>query len=150
MPYPDLVAEPRRIAAKRVEVLAINGRSQDCLALRSILAHTNWVVDWAPDLADAKAFLERHPVPVVVCPKVLPGATWKDVFAAIARLPNPPKVLVYASQPTSDLWSEFLNAGGYDLLPLPFDQDEVLRTISLASRQWNYEARHPRAMSATA
>lgn len=149
MPYPDLVAEPLCTASKRVEVLAINGRSQDCLALRSILGHTNWVIDWVTGLAEAKAFLERHPVPAVVCPKELPGGTWKHVFAAIACLPNPPKVLVYASQPTDELWSEFLDAGGYDLLPLPFDQDEVLRTISLATRQWNDEARHRHAMSAT-
>jgi DNA-binding NtrC family response regulator len=133
-----------------VEVLAINGRLQDCLALRSILGHTNWVIDWATDLKQAKALLERHPVPVVLCPKELPGGTWSDVLAAVSRLPNPPKVLVYASQPTDDLWNEFLNAGGYDLLPLPFDQDEVLRTISLACRQWNEEARRQPALAATA
>jgi hypothetical protein len=31
---------------------------------------------------------------------------------------------------------EVLSSGGYDLLPVPFNRDEVLRQISLAFRKW--------------
>jgi DNA-binding response OmpR family regulator len=86
-------------------------------------------------------FLEKNLVPVIVCSKELPGGdTWKDVLAAVRRFPNPPDVLVYTAQPDDRLWREVLSSGGYDLLQVPFNRDEVLRLISLASRKWWDEA----------
>ncbi len=125
---------------RKLEVLTINNDKKDCASLRSIMGHTNWIFHCVPDLSKATQFLEKNLVPVIVCSKELPGATWKDVLAAVQRFPNPPAVLVYTAQADDGLWMEVLNSGGYDLLPVPFNRDEVLRLISLASRKWSDDA----------
>jgi DNA-binding NtrC family response regulator len=131
------MTEPTARAQKRkLEVLTINNDKKECAALRSIMGHTNWIFHCVPDLSRAIQFLEKNLVPVIVCSKELPGGTWKDVLAAVRRFPNPPDVLVYTAQPDDRLWMEVLSSGGYDLLQVPFNRDEVLRLISLASRKW--------------
>ena len=122
---------------RKLEVLTINNDKKDCAALRSIIGHSNWIFHCVPDLSRAIQFLEKNLVPVIVCSKELPGGgTWKGVLVAVRRFPNPPDVLVYTAQPDDRLWMEVLSSGGFDLLPLPFNRDEVLRLISLASRKW--------------
>ena len=122
---------------RKLEVLTINNDKKDCAALRSIMGHTNWIFHCVPDISRAIQFLEKNPVPVIVCSKELPGGgTWKDVLAAVRRFPDPPDVLVYTAQPDDRFWMEVLSSGGYDLLQVPFNHDEVLRLISLASHKW--------------
>ena len=121
---------------RKLEVLTINNDKKDCAALRSIMGHTNWIFHCVPDISRAIQFLEKNLVPVIVCSKQLPDGTWKDVLAAVRRFPNPPDVLVYTAQPDDRLWMDVLSSGGYDLLQVPFNRDEVLRLISLASRKW--------------
>jgi DNA-binding response OmpR family regulator len=131
------MTESTRAQKRKLEVLTINNDKKDCAALRSIMGHTNWIFHCVPDLSMAIQFLEKNLVPVIVCSKELPGGdTWKDVLAAVRRFPNPPDVLVYTAQPDDRLWMEVLSSGGYDLLQVPFNRDEVLRVISLASRKW--------------
>jgi DNA-binding NtrC family response regulator len=133
------MTEPAASTQKRkLEVLTINSDKKDCEALRSIMVgHTNWIFHCVPSLSKAMQFLEKNLVPVIVCSKELPGGgTWKDVLAAVRRFPNPPDVLVYTAQVDDRLWLEVLSSGGYDLLQVPFNRDEVLRLISLASRKW--------------
>ena len=105
-----------------------------------MLGHTNWTLHHATDIPTALSFLEKHPVPVVLCSKELNGATWKDMLKAVERFPNPPAVLVHAVQADDALWMEVLTSGAYDLLRTPFITEDVLRVISLAGRKWNDEA----------
>ena len=125
----------------RLEVLTINNEGHDCACLQSIMRHTNWAFHCVPDLAQALEFLEKRFIPVVVCSNELPDATWKDVLAAMARFPIPPRVLVYSHQADDAFWMEVLKSGAYDLLPVPFNAEEVLRLVSLACRNWIDEAK---------
>jgi DNA-binding response OmpR family regulator len=127
-------------ATRRLEVLTINNHKKDCASLRSIMAHTNWAFHCVPDLCTAIQFLEMNRIPVVVCPAELTNSTWKDVLAAVRRYPNPPEVLVHTARADDKLWMEVLNSGGYDLLPVPFNRNDVLRVISLAARKWHDDA----------
>ena len=125
---------------RKLELLTINNDKKDCAALRSIMGRTNWIFHCVPDLSRALQFLEKNMVPVIVCSKELPGGgTWKDVLAAVRRFPNPPDVLVYTAQPDDRLWMEVLSSGGYDLLQVPFNRDEVLRLISSASGKGRHQ-----------
>jgi DNA-binding NtrC family response regulator len=124
-----------RTQKHKLEILANNNDKKDCASLRSIMAHTNWIFHCVPDLSKAIQFFEKNPVPVIVCSNEFPGGTWKAVLAAVRRFPNPPDVLVYTAQADDRLWMEVLSSGSYDLLPVPFNRDEVLRLISLASRE---------------
>ena len=141
------VAEPVK-RGRKVELLTIRTPSRDYLSLRSILFHTNWLVHWVADLYEATIFLEDHAVPVVVCPRDLPDATWGELLDAVRRLPNPPNVLVYSDEADQGFGIEVLNAGGYDLLPTPFQRDEVLRAISVACRAWHDGVRQRQTLGA--
>jgi DNA-binding NtrC family response regulator len=135
----------------RLEVLTINNEDRDCSSLQSIIRHTNWVFHCVPDLAKALEFLNEHFVPVIVCSKELPDATWKDVLVAVAAFPIPPKVLVHSHQADDAFWMEVLKSGAYDLLPVPFNAEEVLRLVSLACRKWKDDekiAEKPHAVEA--
>ena len=127
---------------RKLEVLTINNDKKDRDALRSIMvAHTNWIFRCVASLSKAMQFLEKNLVPVIVCSKELPGGgTWKDVLAAVRRFPNPPDVVVYTARADDQLWMEVLTSGGYDLLQVPFNREEVLRVLCLASRKWWDEA----------
>jgi len=137
---------------QKVGLLAISGRSRDCLTLQSILIHTNWLAHWVADAHEAMLFLRDHPVPVLVCPEELPDATWSELLLTTQDLVSPPKVLVYSERADQNLGNEVLDAGGYDLLSTPLQRDEVLRAISLACRTWREEVRrqevHTAAMTA--
>ncbi len=141
MSGPALPGRDTVTSGPRLEVLTINQDSKDCVALQSIMRHTNWVFHCVPDLAKAIAFLEQHFVPVLVCSKELPDGAWQDVLAAVRRFPNPPMVLVYSHQADDAFWMEVLKSGAFDLLPVPFNAEEVLRLVSLACRKWRVDAR---------
>jgi DNA-binding NtrC family response regulator len=126
---------------KRLEILVLSMDTKNCATLRSILGRTNWVCHFVPDIPRAMLFLENHFVPVVLCPKNLPDATWKDVVAVMGRFLIPPKVLVYTEHADDAFWIEVLNSGGYDLLIVPFNSDEVLRLVGLAGRHWKDDAK---------
>ena len=56
-----------------------------------ILLHTNWQVHWVADLYKAMLFLKEHSVPMMVCPRELPDATWSELLEAVHQSPKPPK-----------------------------------------------------------
>ena len=128
-------------SALKLELLAVSDQSRSSQLLRSILLHTNWLVHWVAGRQEAMLFLRDHPVPVFVCPEELPDGSWRRLLTAAASLDNPPKVLVYSNRADRDFANEVLEAGGYDILSTPLQQDEVLRAISLASRTWRDEVR---------
>jgi DNA-binding response OmpR family regulator len=50
----------------------------------------------------------------------------------LARLPDPPALVVTSRIADDSLWAEALNLGAYDVLAKPFDGAEVVRVVSLA------------------
>jgi DNA-binding response OmpR family regulator len=128
----------------------ISGSSEDCLSLRSILSHTNWLVHWVADRYEALLFLQEHDVPVILCPKELPDGDWSELLDAVRCFPNPPNVLVYSDRADRRFGIAVLNAGGYDWLLTPLQQDEVLRAISMACRAWHHDARQRQNFGAAA
>jgi DNA-binding NtrC family response regulator len=80
----------------------------------------------------ALLYVEDHSVQVIVAEADLPDGNWKDLLDIAANLPDPPQLIVFSHIADDILWAEVLNLGGYDVLPVPFAADEVLRTISLA------------------
>lgn len=65
----------------------------------------------------------------VICEADLPDAGWKEVLKRISRLKNAPRLIVISSQAGESLWAEVLNLGGYDLLPMPLVEDEVVWAV---------------------
>ena len=116
-------------------ILAVFPVGEDRTSLGSIFELTNWRVQFAWTLQEARAALRVCTVGVVISESHLPGGhTWKDLLAEVQGMPDPPMLVVADRLADDRLWAEVLNLGGYDVLTKPLDTKEVLHTVSLACR----------------
>jgi DNA-binding response OmpR family regulator len=129
-----------------ISVLAISPAPDDHSALRTILARSRWTLRVADNLKAAFILLARDPVPVVICKRELPDGDWRTLLRKAEILPRPPRVLVSARYPSDQLWDEVGNAGGYDVLTLPFEAREVFCAVRLGWESWHrqWEPAHRR------
>ena len=114
-----------------VHVLAV-GSSEGLPQLRRILGHTRWFLQQATTQADAVALLEHHASVVLISEATLPDGDWKTLLSFAQQLPVPPPLLVMAPHADECLWMDVLQSGGYNLLGLPLDPNEVFRSVSMA------------------
>ncbi len=66
----------------------------------------------------------------------LSDGTWRDLLHETSRLQDAPNLIVTSRLADERLWADVLNAGGYDLLLMPFDSDEVVRILTQAWQDW--------------
>jgi DNA-binding NtrC family response regulator len=120
-----------------VNALVVSPLEADFVSLCKILARSNWILNRVTTCREALALLQRRGISVVLCERDLPDGTWKSLLEATAELPNPPRLIVASRAADDRLWMEVLRAGGYDLLPVPFEAAEVFRVVSLAAQSWH-------------
>ncbi|MCZ2151170.1 MAG: response regulator [Bryobacterales bacterium] len=123
-------------------LLAILPDPQDHLALHGILQFTDWRRLIATSFEEALRILAAQPIQVILSEYQLPdGKTWKEILWRAEMMTPPPPVIVVDGLASELLWLRVLDLGGYDLLPKPFSESELLRVLHLATR----EARKPAA-----
>jgi DNA-binding response OmpR family regulator len=123
-----------------VPILAVGGTEADQKALSEILtrsaAHlcpgSKWSLQTSPNLTSALSTLRQQPVPIVICESDLGAASWRELWAQVAQLPDPPFLIVTSRLADEYLWAEALNLGAYDVLAKPFHPAEVIRSVSQA------------------
>ena len=118
-------------------VLSITPIEDDHSTLKQIFSEFQWTLHRVRTLASAIAFLAQNHTPVVICERNLAPGTWKDLLDVALVLPRQPCVIVTSRLADEHLWAEALNVGAYDVLAKPFEREEVIRTVSLASRSWH-------------
>ena len=116
---------------------------EDHTGLRRILRGTHWEVVGASTSKDAKALLQAHKAPLVICAAPLYDSGWRSWVAETCHLPEAPKLVMSSRLSGESLWAEALDLGCYDVLSWPYVASEVLRVASLAWHRWNWERRHP-------
>lgn len=104
--------------------------------LRAILGRRDWALHEAGSTAGVARFLHQRHVPVIICDRSLADGNWRDILQCIAPLPCAPRLIVTAADADDVLWAEVLNLGGYDVLAQPFREQEVIRVVASAFRQW--------------
>ena len=72
----------------------------------------------------------------MICDTNLPDGVWRDLLNQISQLVNAPNLIVTSRLADERLWAYVLNAGGYDLLLVPFNADEVVRVTTHAWLDW--------------
>lgn len=113
-------------------VLLVTSDDRHESSLRAIFEGTLHTTHRALNCFQAMLSLQDHGIAVVVAEADLPDGSWKDLLGIAANLPEPPQLVVFSRRADDMLWAEVLNLGGYDVLPVPFEAEEVLRTVSLA------------------
>jgi DNA-binding response OmpR family regulator len=54
----------------------------------------------------------------------------------ISLLSDPPLFIVTSRLADERLWAEALNLGAWDVLAKPFESDEVIRIVTIATQHW--------------
>jgi DNA-binding NtrC family response regulator len=119
---------------------------------------SNWRLESAATPTEALLRLRDKPMAVLIyddsdAPIGHETESWLDLLEATRRLQHPPKVIIASRQADDRMWAEVLHQGGYDVLPLPLEAREVIRTVSMAWLEWRHEhenelvASGPRAMA---
>lgn len=135
---------------KTLCALAIGEFDHDRPLLQSVFRDLGWRLLEAADRRRAMQCLERDSVDVVIAESDLPYWNWKKVLNDIRRLAAPPQLIVTSRTADDYLWAEVLNFGGYDVLPQPFDRDEVERVIAAAHRHHAFPPARVTSGAATA
>jgi len=114
-------------------ILAVLGSREEASALERILEPEKWQVRFERSFPTAEAALLSGSFAVVICgSRFDEGHHWKDVLECVRRAPIPPLLIVVDRLADEALWAEVLNLGGYDVLMMPFERDEVLRVLGQA------------------
>ncbi len=119
-----------------VSALLVGEYESDRLLLQGIFRDAGWRLLEAPDRRRALDCLERQPVQVVISEEDGPQWHWKWLLSDLRRLAHPPQLIVTSRNADDYLWAEVLNIGGYDVLPQPFNRDEVERVVAAARRHF--------------
>ncbi len=133
----------------KVTVLSVSPTPDDHTWLRHIFSKSGWseytVSQWnlttSRTLESAMATLQRSTIPIVLCEADLMGGTWREMLEESRHLSSPPLLIVTSRLADEHLWAEALNLGAYDVLAKPFDENEVVRIVSLAWLHWKDRAK---------
>lgn len=121
-----------------ISVLSVSPHEEDHRRLFEILAGPQWPLESGCALKTSNSvpaalfLLQSDRIPIVVCERALGAASWRDLWDALARMPEPPTLIVTSRHADEYLWAEALNLGAHDVLAKPFDPGEVARTVSQA------------------
>jgi len=120
-----------------VEVLLVTADSVRDSSITRIFNHSKWRLLNSGSLAEANELICSRRIGVVICNQNVADGTWKDLVAVIKPQPNAPKLMVASENAGTALWREALELGADWVLQIPFDQQEVFRSVSDAWLRWN-------------
>jgi len=135
---------PAAVCEKTVSVLCVDPIEEDHAILEeifksspwSICPDSSWNLQTSGSLTSAWRSLHTHHYALVLCECDLKPGTWRELLDLLARLPDPPFLIVTSRVADERLWAEALNLGAYDVLAKPFDRTEVIRVVSMAWMHW--------------
>jgi DNA-binding NtrC family response regulator len=108
--------------------------------LESVLQAAGWETYASASVAQLASSVPESWTGVVLTDYRLPDGTWTDVLGFARRQMRPCEVVVSAALADEHLWSEIVCLGGYDVLTLPLEQEDVLRVAGLAWRDATHRA----------
>jgi len=119
-------------ARAKFTLLTVSADLEDFQSLRQILGSEYYSIRQARDCREALNILTQERPSVVACDHNLPDGSWRDIFAQVRDMADPPPVIVFSRHADERLWAEVLNVGGYDVLAKPLESLEVSRVLGSA------------------
>jgi DNA-binding response OmpR family regulator len=107
------------------------------LLLREVFRDAGWLLLEARDQRKALEYIEQKAIQVVIANRELGKWNWKRLLDHLRQRQPQPQLIVTCRTADEQLWSEVLNCGGYDVLPQPFQRDEVERVVASARRHFD-------------
>ena len=105
----------------------------DFRTLREVAGLVSQSVVSCGDVQEARTAIRWHDPKIVVCEaQVRERGNWQELLEEARAAES--LMLVVLRHADERLWAEVLNLGGFDVLTLPFDRDELRRVLSSALR----------------
>jgi DNA-binding NtrC family response regulator len=114
-------------------MLAVGLSEQDRDETQRILAPRGWGIREIAGYLPLAEQLRRHRFAAVLCESELIDGTWRDVLEELTTLAPAPPLIVTSFLADASLWAEVLNCGGFDVVRVPFEAEELARVAALAS-----------------
>jgi DNA-binding NtrC family response regulator len=114
-------------------VLAGASLSDEC-GLRSILAGTPWEILATPVLEETVRALHETALPIVLFDRTMNGRPWQETLRLLLRARRRTCAIVLGDGPYPEP-DDVIRRGAFDVLPRPFQKDEVLTMLLCAYSQ---------------
>lgn len=125
----------RNVGIEAGQALLLIGLShKDCAHISQGVDDAQWCIQQVKTRQAALSALAKHAPSIIICACQFEDGVWKDILALALELSPTPPVIVASRTADEYLWAEVLNFGGYDVLALPFDPEEVKRVTQAALR----------------
>jgi len=131
-----------------VSVLAVGAPDGEQAGMEKIFREYGWHLGRARTRSEARDFMDANPVRVVISERDLPEGGWRDILDDLMQRPEPAALVVTSRLADDALWAEVLNMGGYDVLAVPLDSEEVMRVIGAALRHVDNEQQRCKPVTA--
>jgi DNA-binding NtrC family response regulator len=116
-------------------MLAVGLTVEDRGRVQEILEPRGWSIREIVGYLPLAEQLRRHRFAAVICESELIDGTWRDVLEELAMEAPAPPLIVTSFQADAPLWAEVLNRGGFDVVRVPFEADELARVATLACEE---------------
>ncbi len=133
--WPSLSAD--RSSPGPLAVVGLVTSDADRRVLARICAQSGWPLVFADTPEEAQVARDKLKAPVILCDRDLPGNGWRQTVEVLASSPHRACVILVSGVVDTYLWDEVVRTGGYDVLPKPLREDEVVRAVRLAWSYWN-------------
>jgi DNA-binding response OmpR family regulator len=131
-----------------MRILLVEDEVELAGALRLALARRGFVVDWVPDLEQAREAVSEPGLRAVLLDRGLPDGDGLRLLPMLRRLADPPPVIVLTARGQTTDRVEGLDAGAEDYLAKPFELDELLARLRVVMRRRSGVAPEPLLLGA--
>ncbi len=136
------VSNKQPASAPQVTIVGLmNAEDDDGRTLVDVGGRSGWQVTFVATCDDANAALGQGGVPVAFCDRDLLGVGWRKAVERLSAAPHRACVILLSEAVDTNLWNEVVRGGGYDVLPKPLDEENLMRVVRLARSYWNSPAR---------
>ena len=128
--------------ASRLGIVALGVADHNRKLLENVAARNLWDVHFTDTCGEAWEVLNRVKAPVILCDRDLAGTEWRDVVQKMASSPHKACTILLSRVVDDYLWNEVMGKGGYDVLPKPLREEDLIRSVKLAGSYWNTSRNH--------
>lgn len=120
-----------------IQALLIGEFDDDRPLVRELLHSIGWRFYEAHGRRRATVGLQQYPIRLVVAEAGFAPWPWQELLDYLRLLPHPAQLIVTSRTADEALWADVLNRGGFDVLPRPFDREELRRVVLSACRRFD-------------
>ena len=129
-----------------VRVLAATPDDRHYQSLVTAISDTGWPLVRSRNIGEALSAVINGEIEVVFTDCDLPDGSWTEMIQALQACRNAPRVIVFSLHADDRLWMDVLQSGGYDLVSIPFNREEISRVGYRAWLSWQKRARGLRSV----